>query len=130
MALEDMKVAWRRRSKLEQRLIIIIVLAALGVIAWPFMPGRTSQSAALEESVMAQAKVIRVHDTAEGLTAGSIVAVDLGIVDKMGKEFAASVQMPLSLIRAQELKAGKPVAVKYDPNDRTKVSLVLEEKKP
>ncbi len=130
MALNDMKVAWNRRSKFEQWLFIIIVLAVIGATAWSFVPGRTSQSAAIEEGVGAPAKVIRVHDTAEGLTAGSIVAVDLAVTDRMGKEFAASIKMPLSFIRAYDLKAGKPVSVKYDPNDRTKLTLVAEEKKP
>jgi hypothetical protein len=130
MDMKEMKVAWNRRSKFEQWLFIIIVLAAIGATAWSFMPGRTSQSATIEEGVGAPAKVIRVHDTAEGLTAGSLVAVDLAVTDKMGKEFAASLKMPLSIIRAYELKAGKQVSVKYDPNDRTKVELVPEEKKP
>mgnify|MGYP001769704394 CR=1 FL=1 len=130
MALNDMKVAWNRRSKFERWLFIIILLAAIGATAWSFVPGRTSQSAAIEEGIGAPAKVIRVHDTAEGLTAGSIVAVDLAVTDRMGKEFSASIKMPLSVIRAYDLKAGKPVSVKYDPNDRTKVELVTEGKNP
>ena len=130
MDMNEVKVAWNRRSKFERWMVIIGLLVVIGAIAFPFIPGRTSQSAAIEEGIGAPAKVIRVHDTAEGLTAGSIVAVDLAVTDRMGKDFAASIKMPLSFIRAYDLKAGKPVSVKYDPNDRTKIELVPEEKKP
>lgn len=37
-------------------------------------------------------------------------------------------KLPLSPVRLNELQVGKTIPVKYDPNDRTKVALVLESK--
>ena len=113
----------RKTTKFENRLLLIILAVVLGITVVPVLWNHFTRSEVLENGIASTAEVIKVTDTGDRFNSNPIVIIELKVKDLNGKEFFATVRMPLSAVRIAVLQPGKTVPVKYDPEDNSRVAM-------
>lgn len=117
----------KKPTTFENWLLVVVLLAVLSFTVGPIVAGKFSRQKVLDGGVMTEAKIVNIVDTNARFNSDPVVTIELLVAGDGGEEFPAKLNLPLSPVRLNELQVGKTIPVKYDPNDRTKITLVTDE---
>lgn len=106
--------------------IAIIGLVRLAMTYGPELSRRFGTPDVPPSGLLAKARIIEIKDTGSRVNYDPRVRIKLEVQPESGAVFQAETEMVVSVVDLPRLQPGATVSVKYDPENRAHVSLVLE----
>ena len=109
-------------------LITVMVLCGVGVIVVGSIllfaiVARAARNPKIENGILAQATVLRIWETGITVNDRPQVGFLLNVQHPDGSSYEAETKAVVSLINLPQVQPGATVAVKIDPNNRSRVAL-------
>jgi hypothetical protein len=106
--------------------IAIIGLVRLAMTFGPELSRRLGTKDVPQNGILATARITEIKDTGSRVNYNPRVHIKMEVQPTSGAAFAAETETVVSVVDLPRLQPGATVSVRYDPGDRTAVSLVLE----
>jgi hypothetical protein len=109
-------------------LIVVLVLCGAGVIVVGsillfVVVSRAARNPQIENGILGQATILRIWETGITVNDRPQVGFSLNVQHPDGSSYEAETKAVVSLINLPQVQPGATVAVKIDPNNRSRVAL-------
>lgn len=106
--------------------IAIIGLVRLAMTYGPELSRRFGTPDVPQSGILAKARITEIKDTGSRVNYDPRVHIKMEVQPESGAAFPAETEAVVSVVDLPRLQPGATVPVRYDPENRTRVSLVLE----